>query len=246
MCQSQWAIALPATPGGFPWVVSVGAELRHALGVNSIRVLVVDDHPFGLSTLAGALAGRGLDVRAAGSARDAHAVALEFRPAVAVLDLDLGTGPTGIDLAQALRKVLPAIGVCILTSYRDPRLVGGTAHQLPPGSLYVCKADVSDVAQLVESINLLAHAPLAHRTLSAMTTGPTASLTDVQVEVLLAVGAGITTAEIAQQRGVSASAVEQTISRVCERLEVPRNSSLNQRVQLVQALNRLRGQVAAG
>lgn len=213
--------------------------------MNSIRVLVVDDHPFGLSTLAGALTGRGLDVRAAGSARDAHAIALEFRPAVAVLDLDLGPGPTGIDLARALRKVLPAIGICILTSYRDPRLAGGGTPQLPPGSIYVCKADVSDVAQLVQSIDLAAHAPLTQRALSAMATGPTASLTDMQVEVLLGVGAGLTTAEIAQQRGVSASAVEQTISRICERLDIPRKSSLNQRVQLVQALNGLRGQVAS-
>lgn len=214
--------------------------------MSDLRVLVVDDHPFGLSTLAGALAGRGFDVRAAGSARDAHAAALEFRPSVAVVDLDLGPGPTGIDLARALRKALPALGICILTSYRDPRLAGAAVPDLPPGSIYVCKADVSDVAQLVQSIDLAARAPLAHRTLSAMTSGPTAALTDVQVEVLLAVGAGITTAEIAQRRGVSASAVEQTISRICERLEIPRNSSLNQRVQLVQALNRLRGQVAAG
>lgn len=213
--------------------------------MTSVRVLVVDDHPFGLSTLADALAGRGIDVRAAGSARDAHAIALEFRPAVAVVDLDLGPGPTGIDLARALRRSFPAIGVCILTSYRDPRLAGATP-ELPVGTLYVCKADVSDVGQLVQAIELAAHAPLAHRTLGAMTTGPTASLTDVQVEVLLAVGAGITTAEIARQRGVSASAVEQTISRICERLEIPRRSSLNQRVQLVQALNRLRGQVASG
>lgn len=220
-------------------------ELRHPRRVAGTRVLVVDDHPFGLSTLAGALSGRGLDVRAAGTAREAHAVALEFRPAVAVVDLDLGPGPTGIDLARALRRALPAIGICILTSYRDPRLAGATP-EFPVGALYVCKADVSDVGQLVQSIEVAAHAPLAHRTLSTMTSGPTAQLTDVQVEVLLAVGAGITTAEIARQRGVSASAVEQTISRICERLEIPRNSTLNQRVQLVQALNRLRGQVAAG
>lgn len=210
-----------------------------------MRVLVVDDHPFGLTTLSGALAGRGFDVRAAGSATAAHAIALEFRPAVAVVDLDLGPGPTGIDLARALRRPLPAIGICILTSYRDPRLAGGGNPQLPPGSIYVCKADVSEVTQLVQAIELAAHAPLANRTLSTMTTGPTASLTDLQVEVLLSVGAGVTTAEIASQRGVSASAVEQTISRICERLKIPRDPSLNQRVQLVQALNRLRGQVAA-
>ena len=214
--------------------------------MHATRVLVVDDNAFGLSTLAGALAGRGLDVRAAGTARDAHAVALEFRPAVAVLDLDLGPGPTGIDLARALRRSFPAIGICILTSYRDPRLAGIGTPELPDGALYVCKADVADLTQLERAIGQVARAPLAARTLSAMTSGPTAALTDVQVEVLLAVGAGITTAEIARQRGVSASAVEQTISRICERLEIPRNSSLNQRVQLVQALNRLRGQVAGG
>jgi len=224
----------------------MAADLRHPHGMNGIRVLVVDDNAFGLSTLAGALAGRGLDVRASGTARDAHAVALEFRPAVAVVDLDLGPGPTGIDLARALRRSFPAIGICILTSYRDPRLAGIGTPELPDGALYVCKADVADLATLMRAIEQVARAPLAARTLSAMTTGPTAALTDVQVEVLLAVGAGITTAEIARQRGVSASAVEQTISRICERLEIPRNSSLNQRVQLVQALNRLRGQVAAG
>lgn len=227
--------------GACPW----RPKVRHPRPVTGIRVLVVDDHPFGLSTLAGALAGRGLDVRSAGSAREAFAAAVESRPAVAVVDLDLGPGPTGVDLARALRRELPAIGICILTSYRDPRLAGATP-ELPVGSLYVCKADVSDLTQLVQAIDLAAHAPLAHRTLSAMTSGPTASLTDVQVEVLLAVGVGMTTAEIAQRRGVSASAVEQTIARICERLDIPRNSSLNQRVQLVQALNRLRGQVATG
>ncbi len=210
------------------------------------RVLVVDDHPFGLTTLAGALTGRGMEVRSAGSAPDALAVALEFRPAVAVLDLDLGTGPTGIDVARALRRSLPAIGICILTSYRDPRLAGSGLPELPIGSMYLCKTDVSDVQQLTTAIEILEHDPLARRTLTTMTSGPTASLTDVQVEVLLAVGAGITTAQIAEQRGVTTSAVEQTMARICERLEIPRNSSLNQRVQLVQALNRLRGQVTAG
>ena len=219
--------------------------LRHPLTVAHTRVLVVDDHPFGLATLAAALAGHGLDVRAAATAREALTTAREFRPAVALLDLDLGAGPTGIDLARALRRDFPAIGVCILTSYRDPRLAGSGLPQLPVGAMYVCKADVSDIDQLTQRVVVLEHAPLAQRTMRSMTSGPTAALTDVQVEVLLAIGAGITTAEIAQQRGVTPSAVEQMIARICERLEIPRTATLNQRVQLVQALNRLRGQVSA-
>ena len=38
---------------------------------------------------------------------------------------------------------------------------------------------------------------------------------------------------------------EVSYERICERLDIPRKSSLNQRVQLVQALNGLRGQVAS-
>ena len=220
-------------------------RVRHARPVPSARVLVVDDHAFGLTTLAAALEGRGHVVTSATSARDALVLAPERRCEVALLDLDLGPGPTGIDLARALRRLLPELGICILTSYRDPRLAGSHLPELPIGAMYVCKADITDVDQLVHAIAALRHSPLRRRTVTTMTTGPTAALTDVQVEVLLAVGAGVTTAEIAQQRGVTTSAIEQTISRICERLEIPKRSALNQRVQLVQALNRLRGQVTS-
>ena len=206
------------------------------------RVLVVDDHPFALSTLTAALSGRGLDVRGAPSARDALALAVETRPSVALLDLDLGPGPTGIDLAHALRKEFPSIAVCIITSFRDPRLVGVGIPALPLGAMYLCKADVSDIEVVTRAIDLLEHAPLSRRSPFQMASGPTVALTDVQVEVLLMIGEGVTTADIAAQRGVSQGAIEQTIARICERLDIPKNTSRNQRVQLVQALHRLRGQ----
>lgn len=205
-------------------------------------VLVVDDHLFTLGTLQAALAGRGYDVQRASSASQALALVGARPPRVAVLDLDLGTGPTGIDLGYALRRRLPHLGLVLLTSYRDPRLAGGGLSTLPPGTIYRCKQDITDIALLVDTIRLAERAPLEHRPLDAMATGPTTALTDMQVEVLLAVGAGITTAEIAAQRGVSASAIEQTIARICDRLAIPRDGARNQRVQLVQALNRLRGQ----
>jgi DNA-binding NarL/FixJ family response regulator len=211
----------------------------------STRVLVVDDHPFALATLTAALSGRGIEVRGAATARAAHALALEARPNVALLDLDLGPGPTGIDLAQGLRKALPAIGICILTSFRDPRLAGTGLPALPIGTLYLCKADIADISRVVEAIEIIERAPLARRTPLTMATGPTVALTDTQMEVLLLVGEGMTTAEIAQRRGVSTGAVEQTIARICERLDIPKHDSRNQRVQLVQALHRLRGQATS-
>ena len=223
----------------------LGGRVGHPLRVASTRVLVVDDHPFALSTLTAALAGRGLDVRGAASAKEARALAIEIRPSVALLDLDLGPGPTGIDLAYALRKEFPSLGICILTSFRDPRLVGVGMPALPLGAMYLCKADVSDIDIVLKAIEVLEHAPLSRRAPMHMASGPTVALTDTQVEVLLMVGEGITTAEIAERRGVSPGAVEQTIARICERLDIPKNAARNQRVQLVQALHRLRGQFNA-
>lgn len=216
----------------------------HAHVVVSTRVLVVDDHPFALGTLTAALAGRGIDVRSASSARDALALAIESRPSVALLDLDLGAGPTGVDLAHALRRTLPAIGLCILTSFRDPRLAGTGIPVLPIGTVYLCKADFTSVDNLIATITTLEHAPLTRRNALHGAHGPTVALTDMQMEVLLLVGEGATTAEIAERRGVSKGAVEQTIARICERLEIPKNAPGNQRVLLVQALHRLRGQAS--
>ena len=219
--------------------------MLHPRPMVNTRVLVVDDYPFALATLTAALAGRRIDVRGASSAREAHAVALESRPSVALIDLDLGPGPTGLDLAHSLRNILPAIGLCILTNYRDPRLVGIGLPSLPPGALYLCKSDVVDVGKIVEAVSAVERSPLERRGTWQMISGPSVALTDMQVEVLLLVGDGVTTSEIAARRGVSTSAVEQTIARICERLDIQRGPSRNQRVQLVQALNRLRGQATA-
>ena len=116
---------------------------------------------------------------------------------------------------------------------------------LPIGSIYLCKADVSDVNTIVETISLLEHAPLTRRAPLHMASGPTVALTNTQMEVLLLVGEGVTTAELARRRGVSTGAIEQTIARICERLDIPKDPSRNQRVQLAQALHRLRGQASS-
>ena len=75
-------------------------------------MLVVDDDPFTASLLADALRSLGWPV--VGPANDAvSALALiddgGARPAAALLDLDLGDGPDGIDLAIALRERLPSV-----------------------------------------------------------------------------------------------------------------------------------------
>lgn len=211
-------------------------------GMNQAHVLVVDNHAFTLATLHGALQGRGLNVQAAKSAREAIELADHEKFDVALLDLDLGVGPTGIDLAIELRNRNQSLGIIILTSYRDPRLAGHELQGIPRGGVYICKSDVTDVTQLVRVIQEVSNQPLASRKRTSFITGPTAELTDAQVEILVAVGSGATTREISVRRGVSESAVEQMLNRICDRLLIKKDGRFNQRVQLVQALNELRGQ----
>ncbi len=207
------------------------------------RVLVVENDPFTLTSVVNALEYQRMDVvgRAA-SAREALELQRETNPTVALLDLDLGVGPTGIDLAHALRIRQPDIGIVILSTYRDPRLVGPGVTAPPRGTVYLSKQDVHDFAQVIGSLQLAAETPVARRSTPS---AALPSLTDVQLEVLQGISEGMSTLAIAEQRNVSVKAVEQTISRLYEVFEVPRDGAHNQRVRLARAYLQLAGKVEA-
>lgn len=208
-----------------------------------IRVLVVENDPFTLTSIVNALEYQRVNVVGkVASAREALELQREMNPTVALLDLDLGVGPTGIDLAHALRIRQPDIGIVILSTYRDPRLVGPGVTAPPRGTVYLSKQDVHDFTQVIGSLQLAAETPVARRP------APTAalpSLTDVQLEVLQGISEGMSTQAIAEQRNVSVKAVEQTISRLYEVFEVPRDGAHNQRVRLARAYLHLSGKVEA-
>jgi DNA-binding NarL/FixJ family response regulator len=202
----------------------------------SIRVLLVEDDGFTRSTLAAALERHGVAVAyALGSAREA--LALTDIPDVAVLDLDLGPGPTGIDLAVALRERSSAIGIVLLTSYDDPRLIAPDLPAAPRGTRYLRKREVSDVTTVVASIIGAARTPMA------MAGADRIDLSDAQIDVLRGVAEGLSTAEIAHRRGVSDKAVEKTITQLCAHFDLERLPTHNQRVRLAAEYHALTGQV---
>jgi DNA-binding response OmpR family regulator len=81
------------------------------------RVLVVEDEAFIRLLVAETLTSQGFDVRVASSAVEARGVVAEFDPTVAVLDIELGQGPTGLDLANALRLTAPEIAFVFLLTH---------------------------------------------------------------------------------------------------------------------------------
>jgi len=207
-------------------------------------VLLVEDDVFTRSTLSAALVGANFEVKAqVGKASDAVDAVKRFSIDVAIIDLDLGAGATGIDIAIALREHNPVIGIIILTSYTDPRVMNPHSRVLPKGSKFLTKSNLTDFAPLVRTILELKALPLSGKTEKR---SEKVGFTANQLIILQSVAEGLTTKEIASRTGVSEKAVEGTISRLHSMLNLPKDSSSNPRVQLARAYFALSGKKPPG
>jgi len=122
-----------------------------------ISTLVVEDDAFTRVTLAESLRAQGVEVvLATAAAGEALELARERPLHAAFLDLHLGAGPTGIDLALALRRMHPRIGLVLLTTFDDPRLLSPTLPAPPPGTQYVTKRSISGVDRLIVALRAAA------------------------------------------------------------------------------------------
>lgn len=209
------------------------------------RVVVVEDSAFTRTTLCGALRNAGIDVVGdAGTAAEGVALTRAHAPDAVLLDLDLGAGPSGADLAAELRERRPDLGIVILTSYEDPRLTGRNVDHLPADVVYLVKGGLDDAAQLSHAIvRAIAAAGAPRRTGSPIPapSGDVARLTDTQIEVIRLVAQGLSNGEIARQRFISETSVERIIMRAARELGIPTTSASNRRVLLTRAYLRMSG-----
>lgn len=203
----------------------------------SLRCLVVDDDDFTRVTLQAALRSEGFEVAASvGSAEEAIRFIRSNVVDVAMLDLDLGPGPTGIDLAFGIRRLRPAVGIVLLTSFSDPRLLASSARELPDGATYVVKQSLTDIGFLSEAIRGAASSePIPSEAMQAV------PLSDAQIETLRLLAYGLTNDQIAAARFVSRKSVEQTIRRIADALDIGQQAGNNMRVALAREYFRLTG-----
>ena len=204
-------------------------------------MLVLEDDDFIRMTLVETLAFHGISIVAdSKSASEAIAAQDKFRPQVAILDLDLGRGPTGLDVARSLRKTDPAIGIVFLTSFSDPRLIDSGEAGAPAGSQYLVKKSVGSVATILKAIekSLVSH--------KVSNWGPDASsdfgkLTATQVGTLRLIADGFSNQEIARKLSITEKSVEQQVGRIAKRLGIERTLDRNTRVSIASAYFRQAG-----
>lgn len=210
-----------------------------------VRLILVENDPFTRATLGDALALHGFDVRArAATAAEALDAQRANDPQVALLDLDLGIGASGVDVAVALRARNPNIGIIFLTTYKDPRLLDTKLPHLPEGAIYLNKLEMGSTTNLVTQISLAVLKPLSKRALPWVRNGALRGMSETQIEIMKDVADGKSTSEIARLRGVSEQAIDKSINRISRHLGIPKSTDSNLRVQIVRAYFENKGQVS--
>lgn len=197
------------------------------------RALVVDDEAFVAALIENVLKGAGFQVRVTHSSAAASVALEEFDPDVAVLDISLGQGASGLDLAHLVSEAYPGVALLLLSRYPDLRTARVRPEDLPSHCLFLSKSAVVDTAVLVDAVeSALREKSLGHSG-HEPEAGPLAGLTRVQLDVLHSVAQGYTNLEIARKRSCSTSAVEKVLGTIYQRLGLESAGVLHPRVEAV-------------
>lgn len=213
-------------------------------------VLVVDDDPFTRSVLGPALTTCGWMVALCGSASEAMDEIERRTIDAALLDLDLGPGPDGLDLAVALRRHLPMLPIVILTTYQSPQLLDIGHQSLPIGVRYLVKGAVETLDHLDDELRVAMRHPF-DATVPVRPGVPTTTgkrLSDRQIELMRLIAEGRANVEIAEALGSSEVAIEKAIGRLIRQLGLRGASPPNKRVLIANAyfqLSRSAGRIDA-
>jgi len=195
------------------------------------RLLVVEDEPLMASLLAETLRAAGFEVATAGSVKEARACIDAFDPDLALLDIALGNGPTGVHLAHALSVSRPDIALLFLTRHADAESASSEGLALPPNVGFLRKHMVSDTAFLLDAIEKV----FAERAAEVRHVGSPGQgidgLPPQGMRVLRLLAEGHSNAEIAVRSGMSVKSVERWIDAIYRELEIEKSEGLNRRVE---------------
>ena len=207
------------------------------------RVLVMVDDAFEMSTLVAALRLHDIDVIAEAKSESVGLNLLRrLQPDVVLLDMN-ALGISAVKIAVKMRKENQNIGIVILTSCSDLRLMGESNDEVPVGAKILVKKSILDFTVLCDAIRESKMAAIEQHKVTWINGNTSfqdhgvatlmAHLTNTQAEVLRLVANGMTNAQIGRTRYVSEKSVEQVISRVVQELHVQPDHNKNMRVQLV-------------
>jgi len=215
--------------------------------VSEIKLLLVEDDQIILTMMSKAVEAEGFKLL--GATTNVVSAMESFKkdqPDVAILDIDLGAGPTGIDLANKIRKINHRVAIVFCTSYKDLRFIKNESHYYPPHTVLLKKSDIVNLNKVSNAI----HEAL-ELVWDADETKPDQlsekfykNLTNLEIELLAMVASGVSNKNIAKERGISTKSCENAIARLAKKLDIPATENNNQRVLLTRKYFELSGKTA--
>ncbi len=161
-------------------------------------------------------------------------------PHVAILDIDLGGSPNGVQVGIRLRRQMPDLGIVLLSNYGDPEFVASLPREVTSGWSYLLKTAIGDTESLVRAIRgaaaglVVLDRDLVSKVQQQKNSHVLNKLTSRQREILELIAQGFTNAAIAEKLVISVKSVENQINALYQELEIDRtDSSLQPRVKAV-------------
>ena len=211
---------------------------------DQLKLLIVEDDKILLTMMSHALTKEGFNVLAAAS--DAQSAMQYFdkaRPDVVILDIDLGAGPSGIDLANKMRQISGRIAIVFCTSFKDMRFIQGDYLKYPLHTVVLKKADVVNIEKFSNAINeaveLIRESDESKP--DQLHEKYYKDLTALEIELLTLIAGGHSNKQVAAEKGISLKSCENAIARLAKKLEIPAAEQSNQRVLLTRKYLELSG-----
>ena len=196
------------------------------------RVLIVEDDGFVRALMAQVLTAADFDVQSASDVVQATTAFGQFDPDAVIVDIHLGPGPTGLELAQSLKVKSPGLAILAVSNY-PTAASAGISDQMPDDAAFVCKSTLTTPGALVEALEAsLTNSATSLRALQ-QEDSPLSQLTATQIDILRLIALGWSNAEIAEQRGSTQRSVEQMVHKIFRALGVKDDPRKNARVEAV-------------
>ena len=216
--------AYEVKPGGMP--------------TEKTRVAIVEDEALFREMLVEVLSRRtGLEiVGTADQGEKAIALARERKPDVVLMDIELAGEMDGIDVALAIKRESPGIGIVILSAHDDPRYITSLPLGEGMGWGYLLKQTVRDVSMVVQAIEGCARGmvvmdPTVMARVHPRGGSEVGKLTPRQQDVLRLLAQGLNNAAIAKQLSLEGRSIESYINVIYQRLGLSGEPEINMRVK---------------
>jgi DNA-binding NarL/FixJ family response regulator len=159
---------------------------------------------------------QGFEVQAVDTTSAAVKLAASFDPDAAILDVELGTGPNGFDLARILRESNPEIGLLFLTNIPEPKTIGVDNRSIPKDAAYLVKESVGNIELLLKAIKASLRGRVGAELRQDREVHSLSNLSRSQLDLLHMAALGLSNTEIAQRRGTTVRAVENLFKRAID------------------------------